>query len=393
MEKYGKWEVIEEKGEGGQGKVYLVRDTLRDGSSRDQVRRIKAAVAALASVAMEQTEIDQAHALVKGITQLAGIGLPTSAFGALKVLHTPRESIGVEKAQQRMESEVEALQKIDHPNIVKLIDQKLEENWFVMEYFPKGPLEKYPSLFKGNTLGALTAFRQLLDGVDQLHSLNRVHRDIKPANVFVAEDGRLVLGDMGLVFFTDESHTRVSENYENVGSRDWMPPWAYGQGLKLEDIHPTFDLFCLGKLLWVMVSGRTILPLWYHRRDSNNLEKMFPSDDSMAWVNVILDQCIVENEVDCVEGPLSLLRIVDDCLKAVRNRGQRLTDDVLRTCKVCGFGFYRRIIDENDNPSSFGLRPDRAPVPNFKFFSCDHCGHSQIFRIPTDHRPPAWPKA
>lgn len=392
MKKHGKWEVIEKLGEGGQGAVYLVKDTLIGGTQEDQVRRIRKAIATLSGSSTEEAQAEQAQSLVHSISQLARVGLPDAVFGALKVLHIARESIGVEKAKQRMKSEIEALKTIDHPNIVKIIDQNLEENWFVTEYFRKGPLSNHPSLFKGNTLAALIAFRQLVEAVGQLHSLNRIHRDIKPANVFIAEDGQLVLGDLGLVFFTDESRSRVSENYENVGSRDWMPPWAYGQGLKLEDIRPTFDLFCLGKLLWAMVSGRTILSLWYHRRDNNKLEIIFPGDDSIAWINAILDQCVVENEEDCIQDAQSLLTIVDDCLKAVRNRGQRFARGVERTCTVCGFGSYKLVLDENDNPSSCGIRPDRVLDPAFKIFCCDHCGHSQIFRLPAGFRPPAWPR-
>lgn len=387
MEKYGKWEVIKKLGEGGQGTVYLVHS----GSSEDQIRWMKQAIKTLSSPSTEEAQTDAVHSLVNAVAQLGYIGLPSSELGALKVLHKPREPAGFDKAKQRMKSEVEALTSINHPSIIKIIDHKLDENWFVCEYFPKGPLSNHPSLFKGNTLGALTAFRQLVEGLRELHSKKCVHRDIKPANVFVAEDDRLVLGDLGLVFFADENRTRVSDSYENVGSRDWMPPWAHGT--RLEDVNPTFDLFGLGKLLWAMLSGRTILRLWYHNRPEYSLEKMFPDDDSIAWANVVVDRCVVENEENCIEDTDSLLKIVDDCLRAVKNRAQRLADDVVRHCTVCGFGSYKCVVNENERASGkFGLRPDSGPLPAFKIFSCDFCGHSQIFYFPAGARPSAWAK-
>jgi serine/threonine protein kinase len=54
-----------------------------------------------------------------------------------------------------------------------------------------------------------------------------VHRDIKPENVFIAEDGHLVLGDCGLALKL-EHEDRLTLSDENVGTRDYQPPWSYG---------------------------------------------------------------------------------------------------------------------------------------------------------------------
>ena len=61
------------------------------------------------------------------------------------------------------------------------------------------------------------AFRPLAHAVSTLHKQDMVHRDIKTENIFVATDGRLVLGDFGIVFFKD-GHGRVTETYEKVGT-------------------------------------------------------------------------------------------------------------------------------------------------------------------------------
>jgi serine/threonine protein kinase len=394
METYGnRWEVVKELGEGGQGKVYLVKDSTQGGTRASQIDRRRAAIGTFSVGGTPENNSKQTDFFIQAITHLARIGLPSSSFGALKVLHTPRDPVGFEKAKKRMRAEIEALKSINHPHVIKILDDKLDENWFVCEYFPKGALSNHSALFKGNTLAALSAFRQLVEAIAKFHSQNLVHRDIKPGNVFVAEDGSLVLGDLGLVYFADQTRFRISEDYENVGSRDWMPAWAYGQGLKLEEIRPTFDLFSLGKLLWAMVSGRTVLPLWYHRRDKKNrLEEMFPADGSIQWVNAILDQCIVQDENDCIQDAHSLLTIIDDCLTAVRNRGQRIEKDIQRHCTVCGFGIYKTLVDENDPVSMFGLRPERKPLPAYKVFACDHCGHVQMFHFEAGAPPSAWAK-
>jgi hypothetical protein len=81
---------------------------------------------------------------------------------------------------------------------------------------------------QGDVLGSLLAFRSLLEAVAKLHEKGYVHRDIKPDNIFVADDGHLVLGDFGLVIEPGAADGRLTDTYENVGSRDWMPGWAMG---------------------------------------------------------------------------------------------------------------------------------------------------------------------
>src|SRR6185436_16604940 len=126
----------------------------------------------------------------------------------------------------------------------------------------------------------------LVEGVATLHRSKQVHRDIKPDNIFVASDGRLVLGDFGLVFFEDDGHTRVSDTFENVGSRDWMPLWA--QSMRIDEVEPNFDVFCLGKTLWYMVNGGGKLLAWYFEDPKFDLGRRFPNRPEMRHMNILL---------------------------------------------------------------------------------------------------------
>ena len=130
----------------------------------------------------------------------------------------------------------------------------------------------------------------------------------------------MVLGDLGIVFFDDPARTRVTDSYENVGSRDWMPGWA--MGMKVDEIRPSFDVFCLGKLLWFMISGRSLLRLWYHHREEYELEKMFPKDEAIKWARLILDKSLVEHQEDCKVSSAELLNLVDEVLHAVKRHAQ-----------------------------------------------------------------------
>ena len=153
--------------------------------------------------------------------------------------------------------------------------------------------------YSGKPLEALRAFRPLIAAVAALHEVGVVHRDIKPGNIFVADDGHLVLGDFGIAFFED-GRERLTETFERVGTRDWMAPWA-NLGVRIDDVKPTFDVFPLGKVLWCMVSGQRLLPLWYFDDQKYNqyrLTTLLPGVPHLDTINDILRRCVVQHEED-----------------------------------------------------------------------------------------------
>ena len=238
--------------------------------------------------------------------------------------------------------------------------------------------------YSGKVKRALTAIRPIVEGVATLHEKRIVHRDIKPENIFIDENEQLVLGDFGLVFFEDPGHTRISGTIENVGSTDWMPPWA--MRMRIENIKPSFDVFSLGKTIWAMVSGEPILLFWYHRREEFNLETMFPDRPEMALFNDLLDKCIVEDEENCLENAGLLLKEIDSLLNALRLGADPISNSE-RPCRVCGFGKYQLTVNRNPtNTYNFGLGRRNT----FKIFVCNNCGHVQLFHCLGSDDPPGW---
>ncbi len=372
MSKYGRWEIFKPLGEGGQGKVYVGLDAGKVDLAAIK-RRISLGL--LTAATPTQQALDEAAAeLAEGILEYAKRD-SLENLGALKVLHTSSESGGFAKHLQRMKAEVEALRSVSHPNVIRILDHDLERGWFVMEYFPDGTLGEHLLTFRGNFLSAVTQFRSLVEAVAELHRSGFVHRDIKPENVFMSSRG-LVLGDLGLVYFMDEKRIRVSDTFENVGSHDWMPGWA--MGMRVEDIRPSFDVFSLGKLLWSMVSGQPKLQLWYQHEDRFELEKMFPDSPDIRWARLILDECIVEKEKDCLPSAKELLAVVDQVLHAVQRNSQVVGQNIRRVCNVCGLGEYQEM-----------SRDVLALAQSFRIFQCQHCGHAEFFWTGGGIRP-AW---
>jgi serine/threonine protein kinase len=390
MIRFGKWESVKELPPGAQGKVYLVRDTTKI-NQQALTTRLISATRSLASIQHEDTKESSANDIFTTVEQFLQRNDP-SFLGVLKTIRKPEEGQVPDEAVARMKAEITGLARTQHPNILRVLDFNFDEGWFVGEYQPGGTLGKNRHRFKGNLLRALESFRPLVEGVSTLHKAGMVHRDIKPDNIFINQEGQLILGDLGLIFFADDTHSRVSETFENVGSRDWMPPWA--MGMRLDEVRPSFDTFCLGKVLWAMVSEMSVMTLWYYNKPRFSLEKMFPNDREMRWAKEIFAKCVVEEEDECLKDAEALLELVDRVLSAIRRHTEIVRDGVVRACAVCGLGEYELRVDESEMSSitNFGLDPKGGT--RFRIFSCTHCGHVQIFHFPNTRAdiPKAWKK-
>jgi serine/threonine protein kinase len=193
--------------------------------------------------------------------------------------------------------------------------------------------------------------------------------DIKPQNVFLDAGDQLILGDFGLVFFADDSHTRLSGTLENVGTRDWMPPWAVGK--RLEDVTPAFDVFALGKLFWSMISGLPLLPYWWYDRPEYDVTQLFRRSAFMPYANVIFQYCIVDKEKDCKPHARLLLEMVDDFLYKTAKGIDLYDANRAMSCKVCGRGFYDK------THRALQLTLDNGDV--LDVLLCNNCGNAQLF--------------
>jgi len=167
-----------------------------------------------------------------------------------------------------------------------------------------------------------------------------------------------------------------------------MPGWA--MGMRIDEIKPTFDVFCLGKILWAMTSGRPILRLWYFKKDEFNVEKMFSNAASIKWANPLFEKCIVEEEKDCLPNAGALLEEIDKTISMIESDADLIDLTVKRKCRVCGMGDYALMADENKTESlNFGLRPEDVRR-RMKIFICTNCGNVQLFSY--IKVPPAWRK-
>jgi serine/threonine protein kinase len=117
---------------------------------------------------------------------------------ALKVLRGGANSSLA--ARRRFDREVELAGQLRHPNIVTIFDSGVTadgEPYYVMDYVPGQPLDRYISQARLTRDTVLELVAQIADAIAHAHQHGVIHRDLKPSNVLVDESGRPLILDFG----------------------------------------------------------------------------------------------------------------------------------------------------------------------------------------------------
>ena len=172
------------------------------------------------------------------------------------------------RAARRLERELEVLQRLDHPGIVRVHEGGLTNCWrpyLVEEYVPGGTLKRVLPLGAPGPCaelhGALELFARVCDAVDHAHKRGVVHRDLKPANVLLDADGSPKVADFGIAREIAELVGAVepaaADTVGFVGSLAYASPEATGAA---RDVDVRSDVFSLGVLLFELLTGIPVVP-------------------------------------------------------------------------------------------------------------------------------------
>ena len=152
----------------------------------------------------------------------------------------------------RFESEIKALIKLDHTNIVRLISfgQESGNMFFAMEMVDgKSLFEVQRSGYKFTPPQCLAIAKDVCLGLKHAHDRGIIHRDLKPGNLMMTKDQLVKITDFGIA----KSYGSSQNTGTNIlGTMDFMSP----EQAKGEPVTAKSDIYSLGTVLFTLLSGK-----------------------------------------------------------------------------------------------------------------------------------------
>ena len=199
----GRYQVIEELGKGGMGRVYKVFD-----------EKIKEKV-------------------------------------ALKLLKP--EISADEQAIERFSNELRFARKIAHRHVCRMFDlgEDRGTHYITMEYVPGEDLKSILRMMGQMSAGkAVLVARQVCEGLAEAHRLGVVHRDLKPQNIMIDRDGNVRIMDFGI------ARSLKVKGMTGAGVVIGTPEYMSPEQIEGQDVDSRSDIYSLGIILYEMMTGR-----------------------------------------------------------------------------------------------------------------------------------------
>ncbi len=157
---------------------------------------------------------------------------------------------------RRFQTEQKILANLEHPNIAHLLDNGTTEDglpYYVMEYVEGETLLKYCNKNQISTKARLEIFRKICSAIQYAHNRLVVHRDLKPSNILITNDNEPKLLDFGIAKILSPDKSEVKGTATLLGMM--TPNYASPEQLRGETVTTSSDIYSLGVILYELMTG------------------------------------------------------------------------------------------------------------------------------------------
>lgn len=233
--------------------------------------------------------------------------------------------------KRRFIKEARTLSKLNHPNIVHVLDLFEENNtaYYVMEYLDGGSLDKLIANKNGLTIvESAELIKQIASALEYMHSHKMLHLDLKPANVMLNKKGDAVLIDFGLTKEFDENGFPESSTTIGHGTPGYAPieqsNYQVGQGFPV-----TMDIYALGATLYKMLSNK---------RPPNASDILNEGTDILNLSSI--------QDSDVVDA-------ITKAMNPIKNKRFQSVSDFIHALNICSYSKHEESASFPDNTISY----------------------------------------
>ena len=203
--------------------------------------------------------------------------LQLNRWRAAKIMH--RRFAGDAEMRERFDREARMMARIDHRNVVRVLDVSMGElPYLMMEYMEGGCVLDWMRVnTKMAPRLAVKVTVDLLRALEATHAMGIIHRDVKPHNVLVGRNGRCKLTDYGISKLVHEASdgpdgedalTRVGSS---MGTASFMPP---EQRHDASSVDVRADVYAVGATLFTFLQRKAGKDLFIADADDGQFKGM-----------------------------------------------------------------------------------------------------------------------
>lgn len=189
------------------------------------------------------------------LLEVLGEGGSSTVFRAMRDVDGVRQQVALKllgrglytaEARRRFHHEREALARLRHPGIARLIEGGMADNglaYIALELIEGEPITRYAQAHALGERQRLALMLKVCRAVASAHRALIVHRDLKPSNVLVTADGDVKLLDFGIAKLLDDADATRTQHHALTPA--YAAPEQFTQG----GITTSTDVYALGVLL------------------------------------------------------------------------------------------------------------------------------------------------